>query len=343
MSPTNEIPKVSMTNTKKELLEAYEGLKTRYRTHAKDLLDAKNARKEMEKKLSLAEAESQSTRNPIQRLHQLRGDINGTLLELADKFETELDAFKKIQFAVKTRQEDLQTIYGVETAASDLAALIEAQRARKTSFEEEMATARKEWDAETAERERVQKEAAEKIKKERQREKEEFEYHFSREKEQLQNRLDDETLAFEKKRNQDQIDFEKVCQQRTTELDAREQAVEEQQKAFTTLQEQVAAFPKTLENEINTAVKNTRERLTVDFEKSKALLAAKHEGEKNVLLSKLESLERMVDSYQAQMTDLSKRQEQAYEKVQNIANQAVGAAKREYSAPPIVRRDTPET
>jgi len=44
-----------------------------------------------------------------------------------------LDAYRQVQSAVKTKQEELNTIYEVETAASDLAALIEAQQAKRTN------------------------------------------------------------------------------------------------------------------------------------------------------------------------------------------------------------------
>ena len=56
----------------------------------------------------------------------------------------------------------------------------------------------------------------------------------------------------------------------------------------------------------------------------------KFEGEKNVLLSKIESLEKLVQAREVQIGELSKRNKQAYEKVRDIANRAVAAAKREY-------------
>ena len=86
---------------------------------------------------------------------------------------------------------------------------------------------------------------------------------------------------------------------------------------------------------------STTERLTSDFEKARALLEAKHEGEKNVLTSKIESLEKLVSSQEAQVAQFAKRHEQAYEKVQDIANRAVAATKREFiSVPATTRTDS---
>ncbi len=67
-------------------------------------------------------------------------------------------------------------------------------------------------------------------------------------------------------------------------------------------------------------VNETTARLTADFEKNEALLKANFEGEKNVFLSKIESLEKFVQSQAEQISELSRKHEQAYEKVQDIAN-----------------------
>ena len=48
MTDQADIPSVSMANTKKELLEAYEIAKQRVENQGKDLLDAEKARKRME-------------------------------------------------------------------------------------------------------------------------------------------------------------------------------------------------------------------------------------------------------------------------------------------------------
>jgi hypothetical protein len=56
---------------------------------------------------------------------------------------------------------------------------------------------------------------------------------------------------------------------------------------------------------------------------------ARFDGEKNVLVGKIEALDKMAASQPALIADLSKKSELAYEKVQDIANRAVTAARRE--------------
>ena len=88
------------------------------------------------------------------------------------------------------------------------------------------------------------------------------------------------------------------------------------------------------------SIKDTPIRLTADFEKIEALLKATFEGGKNVLLSKIESLEGVVQSQAAQISELSRRNEQAYEKVQDIANKAVPSAHREIISLPYGTQQT---
>ncbi len=345
MTEKTDLPNVSMTNTKKELLEAYEEAKEQFETLSKDLLDAEKARKRLEKKVAAATADAQAEQDPLKRLHDLRGTLSRELTELAERFETEIETYRKIQSAIETKNEELNTIYGVETAASDLAALIDAQRVKKEQFERdmqdqkgafeaEMAEIRTQWQREKADRDRRVKEQAEAIDKQRQREKEEYEYTFARDKAQRKNALDDELQTLEKGLTVKRSEFENEFQNRTAALDTREEAITSREKEMETLQKEVESFPKRNEDAVQKAVADATERLTMNFKGDKALMEARFEGQRNVLMEKIEALEKMVASQAAQISDLAKKNELAYEKVQDIANRAVTSARREtYSAP----------
>jgi chromosome segregation ATPase len=345
MTEKTHLPNVSMANTKKELLEAYEEAKKRFETVSKDLLDAEKARKRLEKKVATATADAQAAQDPLKRLHDLRGTISRELTELAERFETEIETYRKIQSAIETKNEELNTIYEVETAASDLAALIDAQRVKKEQFEREMQAqeaafeaereeTRTQWQREKADWDRRFKEQTEAIEKQRQREKEEYEYTFARDKAQRKNTLDDELQALEKELAAKRSEFEHEVQNRKAELDTREEAIKVREKEMDTLQKEVESFPKRNEAAVEQAVTDARERLTRSFKADEALMEARFEGERNVLMGKIEALEKMVASQAAQISDLAKKNELAYEKVQDIANRAVTSARRDtYSAP----------
>ena len=344
MNEKGGIPQVSMTNTKKDMLEAYEAVKRLLKTKENELLDAEKTRKGLEKKAALAAAETQAAQDPVQRIHGLRSEIGRELTTLAEKLEEEIGTYRKISLAVEEKQKELKTIYGVETAATDLAALIEAQQNRKkefeekmalhkTDFDEEMREARAAWQKEKATRAQEMKDASESLKKQREREKEEFEYAFAREKEQKRNVLEDELKAIEKEIAQKRSDFEMDIKERDALLQAREKSVSEREKEMAALEKEVESFEKKLDHAIKTASGETAERLQSDFQKQEALLKATFNGEKNVLTSKIETLERMVKAQESQIEGLSQRHEQAYQKVQEIANRAVDASKREIIVP----------
>jgi len=335
---------MSMTNTKKEMLEAYESVKSLIKAKEKELLDAEKTRKELEKKASLAAAEEQAAQDPVQRIHGLRSEIGKELATLAERLEEEISAYRKISLAVEEKQKELKTIYGVETAATDLAALIEAQQVRKKEFEEkmgvqkkdfdeEMREARDAWQKEKAIRAQGMKDEAEVLKKQRQREKEEFEYAFAREREQKRNALEDELKALEKEIAEKKSVFERDTKERDVLLQAREASVSEREKSMAALESEVEGFEKKLDHAVKTAIGETTARLQSDFQKQEALLKATFDGEKNVLTSKIETLERIVKAQEAQIEGLSQKHEQAYQKVQEIANRAVDASKREIIVP----------
>lgn len=357
MTQETELPSVSMANTKKELLDAYTTAKKRVDMLDKDLLDAEKARKRLEKQAAATTADTQAAHDPVQRLQDLRGAISRELTDLAERFEREIETYRKIKSAIETKQEELDTLYEVETAASDLAALIDAQRAKKAqhesdmaaqkaAFETEMQEMRAQWQREKAEHDRRAKEQAEALSTQRQREKEEYAYAFAREKEQRKNALADELQALEKEIALKRGDFEASHQQRVAELDAREEALAKREKEMAALQKEVESFPQRSETAVQAAVMETTERITRAAESAQALMTARFEGEKNVLVGKIEALEKLVASQAAQISDLSKKNEQAYEKVQDIANRAVAASRREnyptpaYPAAPAARTDS---
>ena len=345
MSEKTDIPNVSMANTKKELLEAYEGAKKRFESLSKDLLDAEKARKQLEKKVAAATADSQAAQDPLKRLHDLRGAISRELTELADRFETEIETYRKIQTAIETKKEELNTIYEVETAASDLAALIDAQRLKKEQFERqmqdqketfeaEMKEIRAQWQREKADREQRVKDQAEAIDKQRKREKEEYEYNFARDKAQRKNTLNDELQALEKALGSPERPV-------MAELDAREKTIANRENDMESLQKEVESFPKRNEAAVQKAVADTRESLTRNFKSDQALMEARFEGERNVLMGKIEALEKAVASQAAQINDLAKKNELAYEKVQDIANRAVTSARRDMYSIPVQQTSVP--
>lgn len=312
MSDQAEVPSISMGNTKKEMLQAYQEMKALIEQQQAELMDAEKSKRQLEKELATSTAEEAVKKDPVQRITQLRTDIGKKLGELAGKYENELDNYKSIKSAVTEKEKELKTLYEIETAASDLAALIDAQRKKKQEFEEEIQKKRQAWEEE-------QQDQA----KKRQREKEEYEYQLKREQEQKENALKDRLNNLEKELQAKKEEFNKEIAQREESLKSRE-------KELADLRAQVDTFPKTVEQEVQQAVDKNSATLKQEHARKEELLQTKYEGEKNLLQSKIESLQETVKSQMDQIKYLSDKQEKAYEKVQDIASKAVASAKREF-------------
>ena len=106
MNDQIDLPTVSMANTKKELLDAYEEAKKRFENLGKDLLDAEKARKRMEKQLATATADAQAAQDPVARLHDLRGAISRDSATWRNALKRNRN-LSKIQTAIETKQAEL--------------------------------------------------------------------------------------------------------------------------------------------------------------------------------------------------------------------------------------------
>lgn len=348
----NSFPQINMSNTKKEMLDVYRDMKRLIETKGKELINAEKSKKELEKKAALAAAETQAGQDPIHRIHDLRSSLNKELSSLAEKFEEELETYRKVQSAVQEKQEELKNVYDIEAGASDLAALIQAQQMKKeefdqemnlqqSEFDQEMAELRESWVKEQAKRTAQLKEENEQLKKQKEREEFDYEYNLNREREQRSNKLEDELQALQKEINQKKEAFEQEISSRDTELKRKEIEAAQKEQEFDELSKEVDSFPSRLEAKVKEVVNETTARLTADFGKNEVLLKANFEGEKNVLLSKIESLENLVQSQAEQISELSRKHEQAYEKVQDIANKAISSAHRDIISIPYGAQQKP--
>lgn len=221
----------------------------------------------------------------------------------------------------------MQELYGIEKSAVTLAALIESQNQKRRDFEieldqqkeelnREIETTRAEWEKErkTHEAELKERDAAEK--KAREREKDEFGYLFKREQQSIKDKLNDEKITLEK-----EIQRRKETLER--ELADREKAIAQKEGELAQLQQRVGAFPKELETAVVRSVTDATDRIKLEAKNREDLLRKEFEGDRNVLTTRIESLEKMAKDLSDQNAKLSKQLETAYQKVQEIAEKAI--------------------
>ena len=346
---------LSMKNTKRELLDAYQEAMEQLREKEKTQLKPEQTIQAKKDAKVVAAVADLSADKVSQGVAQLRNEINKMLSQLAEKLTGEVERFETTQRAITIKEQELKEVYEIDRSAASLAALIEAQHQKSETFESEMA-ARKEAltqemdtlhrhaDKEKAERQAEAKEWEQQQAKQRKRQEEEYRYAFEREQQLARDKFEDEKarLLAEKEAIAGQT---KALKERTeNELREREQRLAEREGELESLQAQVQAFPERLEAAVTKAIKETTERVQRETKYRQDLVQKEFEGEKNVLTARIESLEDTVREQNEQLAKLAQQHEAAYQKVQDVAVKAIEGASKAGSFEALQRtlRDQPE-
>ena len=189
---------VTMANTKKEMLQAYNRLLKELEAKKKAEMKPGETVAQRKRDKAVTVADAACSADIASQIALLKTDIGKTLNDLADRLEQETAKYDQVKLAVEAAEAELREIYDIEKAASSLAALLEAQKQEKEQFESEMEaerekleyeiathreafdfevkTQRDEWKKEKAEYQASVKEQDAAEKKRRDREQEEWKY-----------------------------------------------------------------------------------------------------------------------------------------------------------------------
>ncbi len=250
--------KLSATNTKQEMLDAYNDLLTQMEDKRES--DATPEQKVAEKavKQVVAVADALTADGIIHDISNLKAEVGKVLTTLSDRLEQETGRYDAVKRAIAEKEKELAEIYEIQKAASSLSALIEAHNLKKEEFEADMAARKEElareidetrqaWQTEKAKRtaEIKEQEAAEA--KKRSRDKEEFEYNLQRERQSAQDAFEKEKAGLEEETSRMEREIAQRREIADRELAGREQAIARQEQELADLRAQVAALPKELE------------------------------------------------------------------------------------------------
>ena len=321
---------VSMSNTKKEMLDAYNNLVKQLQEKKEKELKPEIKKEEKKNKEIMKIANELSSEGVIKGIGSLKVEIGKLLTQISDKLEEEVTNYIKVKEAINIRQTDLQEIYEIEKEAETLTALLEIQAQKREEFETEMQIKKEDLDnemqqaREEREKDRQQYEITAREqetteKKLREREKEEYEYAFKREQQIEKDKFEDEKEKIEK-----EIQLNKEIEEK--QLTEREEKIAEKEEELIDLRNKVNSCPKELELGINKAIKETPEKCKQEKKTDEELFKKIFEGERNVLVTKIESLEKKTEEQSAQISNLLEQLEKSYQKVESIAVKSTGGA-----------------
>ena len=331
---------ITATSTKKEILDAYNDLLKTLQTKAQTELKPEKAKAEREKQEVVQIADGLTTLQVVKSVHELISETTRALSDIALKMEAETERYEKIKKAIEMKEAELRELFEIEKSAFTMAALIEAQKQQRVTFEDEMARRKELLDQDIAqtkaglESQKKQytddlKDQKEQEEKRRRREKEEYDYKLAREREQKINALTDEINKIDRELKEKREEFEKQAKSKETELNEREQAVSEREKVMNDLQTKVETFPKQLEASVAKAADEATAKITSEAAKNEQLLLKGFEGEKNVLQARIDGFEQTIATQKKQIERLTEQLEGAYGKVQDIAIKAVASSSRQ--------------
>jgi hypothetical protein len=243
--------KISVTNTKQEMMEAYNTLLKQLEEKRETELKPEKKLEEKRTKETVQVAESLSADGVVKEIGSLKIDMGKMLTQIADKLEEEVNKFNTTQKAIALKEKELQELYEIEKSAMTLAALIEVQAQKREQFEAEMAVRkeeltqdiqaqREEWakEKEAYEAEIKERDLAEK--KRREREKEEFEYSFRRQQQITKDKFEDEKSKLEK-------EIQLTRERMQGELTGREKIIAEKEEELNELRKRASLFPKEMD------------------------------------------------------------------------------------------------
>ena len=336
MSNSDPKPKrITMSNTKQQMLDAYSEVLQMLKEKRAAELKPQQAVEEKRIEEAVKMTDSLSTEGIVQEVSSLRVETGRLLGQLSDKLEEEVGKYRQVTQAVEAKKRELQEIYEIEKSALSLAALIEAQRqkreqteaelaARKEQLTQEIESLRSQWQTEKKAHEAEIKERDAEEKKRREREKEEYLYDFRREQQLAREQFEDERARLEREIANRTEEMEK-------ELADRERTIAERETELNELRGRVSAFPKELDSAVSKAVREAVQRAQSDASNSEALLKKQFDGERNVLQTRIESLEKTVSEQAEQIAKLSQQVEKSYNQVQDIATKAIEGTSRSQS------------
>ncbi|NIA30197.1 MAG: hypothetical protein GWP06_09830 [Actinobacteria bacterium] len=325
-----DVKKLTIKNTKQQMLDAYSDLLQKLEEKREAELKPEKKAEEQKTQRAVEKANTISMDGVARGIGDLKSELNKTFANLLEKLETELSKYDDLKQAVVAKEKELAEIYEIQKAASSLAALIEAQNQRRREFEHEMEdkkqilaaeieAGRSEWNTEKSRYEAELRKKREEDEKQRKREKEEYEYNFKREQVLAKDKLEDEKARVEKELVEKKERAEK-------ELSERENTVAEREKKIDVLENRIRELETKEDAVVKSAVKEATEKLTAEFHGKELLLKKEFEGERNVLTTRINALEELVKKQNEQISKLTQQLEKASSQVQDIAVKSIEGA-----------------
>ena len=329
----------SEKNSKAEILAAYQDLLTTMKEQKAQ--DVKQVKRETEEKEVVKTAVANSVEGIVKRHADLKLEIVKSMDSLEEKLIAEFRKLTELEQAIAIETKLLEELHQIKAEAETLAALVATQEQKKASFSEDMERKRADFDTDMSEKKAVWKreqeeyEASKKerealLKKERQREEEDYTYNLQLKRKKEADDYETRKGLREKELTEKKAAFEKDVAEREQYLTSREDELED-------LRTRVESFPKELERAVRDTEKAVLERIEVKYKHQAELAAKEMEGERKLAEQTIAALDKKIVEQEEQLRQLTQRASEAGLQVQEIAIKAIEGA----ASARIITQDRP--
>lgn len=223
--------------------------------------------------------------------------------------------YKDLEKAIEIKKSELNEYYGIEKEVDSILALIEAKKAIEAELDCEYAIKENDWQNRISDLKNEYTETAATLKKERQREEEEYAYNLKRSRQ-----VENDKWADEKATR------EIVLKARENAVTEREKVVSESEDKLAKLTSEVETIPVLIASAKEEAYETARKELAKEHAIEKSVIEREAKLEKTLLEKELEALKEANRRLETQNADLTAKLETAQERVQTIATESVKAA-----------------
>jgi colicin import membrane protein len=305
--------------TKAEVREEFSAVQDEVQT-ARESADTKADELAKQKEAEVRQAvEGVSVDGVVEQISKLGLDISRALSGISEKLVDEVNRLASLRQAVGLERQELERLHKVDVAAAALDLMVQEYEQQKEQLESEIAAQRSEWEAgvQTAERER--KEQEEILKKQRQRDIDEYEYKKNLERKRAQDKYDEEVRQRDKENKERQETLNKSWAER-------EAALREQEEELLRLRKESADLPARLQREMEQAAARAAEDARRQSEQQALLLKKEAEADRRIAELQIKTLEDVITRQNALIADLQKQMDEAKKQVQEIAVRAIEGA-----------------
>jgi colicin import membrane protein len=255
----------------------------------------------------------------VGRMSGLSLEISKALGDLSEKLVEQTQLLASTREAVQLERQELSRMHKLDIAATSLDQLVQDYARQREELEAAIAAQRLAWEEEKRNTERDRKEQEDTLKKQRQRDIDEYEYKKTQERKKAQDKYDEELRLQEKQNREKQEALDRNWSER-------EAALKDREDELARLSKEVAEFPARLEKEREQAAAEAA-RVARQAQEQQLLIQRKDsEAEQRVAALQIKTLEEAAARQAVQLTALQKQVDEAKQQVQDIAVRAIEGA-----------------